>query len=117
MQWWRVRYCNPAGKCASRFSCSKPKQKRSLWAHSYQQDLGDVLTLQGEVASAIVNEIQVKLTPVEKLRLATARTVDPGAYRAYSYGRYYWNKRSPADIQQAIEYFKRAIANDPTYAP
>src|SRR5439155_7317913 len=42
------------------------KTERSLWAHSYQQDLGDVLTLQSEVASAIVNEIQVKLTPGEK---------------------------------------------------
>src|SRR5205823_4135493 len=93
------------------------KTERSLWAHSYQQDLGDVLTLQSEVASAIVNEIQVKLTPGEKVRLATTRTVDPEAYLAYSYGRYYWNKRSPEHIQKGIEYFQRAIAKDPSYAP
>ena len=93
------------------------KTERPLWAQSYEQDLRDVLTLQSEVASAIVNEIQVKLTPGEKLRLAAARTVDPEAYLAYSYGRYYWNKRSPADIQRGVEYFQRAIAKDPTYAP
>lgn len=105
------------GKVRITVQLFEARTERSLWAQSYQQDLRDVLTLQSEVASAIVNEIQVKLTPGEKVRLATARTVDPEAYLAYSYGRYYWNKRSPADIQRGIEYFQRAIAKDPSYAP
>ena len=105
------------GKVRITVQLFEAKTERSLWAHSYEQDLGDVLTLQSEVASAIVNEIQVKLTPGEKVRLATARTVDPEAYRAYLYGRHYWNQRSPEDIQRGIEYFQRAIAKDPTYAP
>jgi TolB-like protein/DNA-binding winged helix-turn-helix (wHTH) protein/Tfp pilus assembly protein PilF len=93
------------------------KTEKQLWAQSYDQALRDVLTLQAEVASAIANEIQVKLTPGEKRRLATARTVDPEAYLVYSYGRYYWNKRSPEFIRKGIEYFERAIAKDPSYAP
>jgi TolB-like protein/DNA-binding winged helix-turn-helix (wHTH) protein/Tfp pilus assembly protein PilF len=93
------------------------KTDRQLWAQSYEENLRDVLSLQGEVASAIAREIRVQLTPVEKQRLTKARPVDPEAYLAYSYGRYWWNKRAPEDIQKGIEYFQRAIAKDPSYAP
>lgn len=93
------------------------KTEKKLWAQEYQQDLRDVLTLQNEVASAIANEIRVKLTPSEKNSLAASRKVDPEAYLDYSYGRYYWNKRAPDDIKKAIEYFQRAIAKAPDYAP
>src|SRR5260370_30435150 len=64
------------------------KSEKQLWAQSYEQDLRDVLALQGELASAIAREIQVKLTPQEKQRLTQARQVDPAAYLAYSYRRY-----------------------------
>ena len=93
------------------------KTEKQLWAQSYERDLRDVLALQAEVANAIAREIQVKLTPQEKQRLAQTRQVDPESYLAYSYGRYYWNKRTPEGFQKAIEYFQRAIAKDPTYAP
>ena len=93
------------------------KTERQLWAQSYEQDLRDVLALQGEVASAIAREIRVKLTPQEKQRLAQSRQVDPEAYLAYSYGRYCWNKRTAEDLRKGIEYFERAIAKDPSYAP
>jgi len=93
------------------------KSEKQLWAQSYEQDLRDVLALQGEVASAIAGEIQVKLTPQEKQRLTQARQVDPEAYVAYSYGRYSWNKRTAEDFRKGIEYFQRSIAKDPSYAP
>jgi TolB-like protein/DNA-binding winged helix-turn-helix (wHTH) protein/Tfp pilus assembly protein PilF len=93
------------------------KTEKQLWAQSYEQNLRDVLALQAEVASAIAREIRVKLTPQEKQRLTKSRPVDPEAYLAYSYGRYWWNKRAPEDIQKGIEYFQRAIAKDPSYAP
>jgi TolB-like protein/DNA-binding winged helix-turn-helix (wHTH) protein len=93
------------------------KTERQLWVQSYEQNLRDVLALQAEVASAIAREIRVKLTPQEKQRLTKSRQVDPQAYLAYSYGRYWWNKRAPEDIQKGIEYFQRAIAKDPSYAP
>src|SRR5206468_1888454 len=71
------------------------KSEKQLWARSYERDLKDVLALQSELASSIAQEIQVKLTPGEKQRLATSRPVNPEAYLAYSYGRYYWNNRTP----------------------
>ena len=35
----------------------------SLWSKSYERELGDVLTLQKEVAQAIAKEIRIKLVP------------------------------------------------------
>ncbi len=89
---------------------------RHLWAKSYEGDLADVLSLQGEVAQAIAREIQVKLAPPEQARLAAARTVHPEAYEAYLRGRFYANKRTEGDLRRGIEFFTRAIELDPLYA-
>ncbi|MBA3913602.1 MAG: tetratricopeptide repeat protein [Acidobacteriales bacterium] len=35
----------------------------------------------------------------------------------YLKGRYYWNKRTPADLNRAVDYFTQAIVRDPNYAP
>src|SRR5258708_4201906 len=47
--------------------------EKHLWAESYESELGDVLTVQGQVAQAVAREIQVKLTPEEQKLLRSAR--------------------------------------------
>jgi TolB-like protein/Tfp pilus assembly protein PilF len=89
---------------------------RHLWAHSYQQELRDVLTLQGAVAKAIAREVKAALTPEEEVQLGRARQVDPESYHAYLKGRHHWNKRTPEAINQAGKFFQAAIDADPTYA-
>jgi tetratricopeptide (TPR) repeat protein len=86
---------------------------RHLWARSYERDLKDVLGLQSEVARAIADEIQVKLTPQERARLARARPVNVEAHEAYIRGRYDWGR---VHLDRSIEHFQRAIAIDPDYA-
>jgi len=90
---------------------------RHLWAERYESDQRDALTLQGEVARAIANEIQIKVTPQEQARLASARPVNPEAYRLYLLGRFVWNQRTEAGFETAIDYFQRALKIDPGYAP
>ncbi len=89
---------------------------RHLWAETYESQLGDILTLQSHVASAIVNEIRVKLTPEDQVRLAITRPVSTQSYENYLKGRYYWNKRSQEGLTKAIDYFQLAIEKDPNYA-
>jgi serine/threonine-protein kinase len=87
-----------------------------LWSGQYDGDTTDVLRLQSRVARAIVNEIQVRLTPGERARLAGRQHVNSDAYQLYLRGRYQWNRRSDAGIRLAIRYFEEAIARDSTYA-
>jgi TolB-like protein/DNA-binding winged helix-turn-helix (wHTH) protein/tetratricopeptide (TPR) repeat protein len=91
--------------------------ERHLWAESYERDLRDVIALQNDVASAIVHEIQVKVTSQEHTRLTTTRVVNPEAYQVYLKGRYFWNKWNEEGLNKSIEYFSRAIEIDPEYAP
>jgi len=86
---------------------------RHLWADTYESPFGDVLTLQSQVASAIVNEIRTNLTPEEQQRLASARPISPESYEDYLKGRFYWNKRSEEGLTKAIEYFQLATQKDP----
>jgi eukaryotic-like serine/threonine-protein kinase len=90
---------------------------KQLWAHSYQRELKDVLQLQGELAHDIAEQIKIKVTPQEELRLANPRTVDPGSHEAYLKGLYHWNKGTEEHYREARNYFKEAIALDPNYAP
>jgi adenylate cyclase len=72
--------------------------------------------MEGEVASAIVHEIDIALTPQEKVRLASSRQVDPAAHDAYLKGRYHWHKGSAEETRKAREYFEEAVLIDPKYA-
>ena len=42
---------------------------------------------------------------------------DPEAEQFYLKGRYYWNKRTPDDLNKALDYFMQAVVHDPNYAP
>jgi tetratricopeptide (TPR) repeat protein len=68
------------------------------------------------VAWAIAKEIEIKLAPRERERLAAAATVDPQSYEDYLKGRYLWNARTQEALEKSIHYFERAIRNEPRYA-
>ena len=87
-----------------------------LWAESYERDFRDILSLQSEIARQIANEVRIVLTPEERERLGTARSVDPEAHELYLKARYNWNKRTEESVKKALSYFLRAIDSDPTYA-
>jgi TolB-like protein/DNA-binding winged helix-turn-helix (wHTH) protein/Tfp pilus assembly protein PilF len=87
-----------------------------LWADTYESQMGDVLSLQNRVSSAIVDEIRINLSAEDKERLAKNPSVSPEAYEDYLKGRYYWNKRSGQGFAKAIGYFEEATRKDPQYA-
>jgi len=87
-----------------------------IWSQSYERDLRDVLDLQSEVARAIADQIKIKLTQQERARLASERPANSDAQESYLKGRYCWNQRTPAGLQEGLRYFQQAIAEDPTYA-
>ena len=90
--------------------------ERSVWADRYDRALGDIVILQGALTREIAEAIRVKLTPQEKSRLATVRSVDPAAHEALIKGRYYWSRRTEEGSRKAIGFFEQAIARDPNEA-
>ncbi len=89
----------------------------SLWADSYEGELGDVLQLQQTVARDIAQQIHVAAAPASASGSARGSKVNADAYREYLQGRYLWNRRTAESLQQAIAHFERAIELQPDYAP
>jgi TolB-like protein/DNA-binding winged helix-turn-helix (wHTH) protein len=88
-----------------------------IWAENYDRELSNVLLLQSEVASDIAKQIDLRLTPQQQQRLdAEAHPVNPDAYQAYLFGRYYWNMRTAEGLDKAGKYFADAIQKDPNFA-
>jgi tetratricopeptide (TPR) repeat protein len=54
--------------------------------------------------------------PSSSVNPASPRTPNPEARDLYLKGRYYWNKRTPEDLNKAVDYFTQAIVHDPGYA-
>jgi hypothetical protein len=69
------------------------------------------------VARAIAREIQLVLSPADRERLAIARPVNPEAYEAFLRGRYLQKQEGALNHIRAVEFFERAVALDPEYAP
>ncbi|MBZ5618992.1 MAG: protein kinase [Acidobacteriia bacterium] len=89
---------------------------RHLWARTYDRKVGDVLTLQGEVAREIAGEIRARITPQESGRLSRDRSVSRAALDAYLKGRFYWGQFKEESLTRSIESYQEAIKIDPAYA-
>jgi TolB-like protein/Flp pilus assembly protein TadD len=87
-----------------------------IWAETYDRKLTDIFAVESEIAKAIAETLQAKLTGAEKSSIAKAPTANPEAYELYLKGRFFWNKRTGTDLRKAIDYFNQAIAKDPNYA-
>ena len=90
--------------------------EQQLWNGQYRRELRDVLVVQNEIATAVTQAIQIKLTPQEQSRLTKARPINPQAYDDYLRGRYYLNSQTKADNETAIQSLNRAVAIDPEFA-
>lgn len=87
-----------------------------LWSESYDREMRDIFRLEDEITTNIVSAVGVSIPLADTKRQSRAHVVDPEAHEAYLLGRYYWNKRTPADYMTAENYFRQAIKKDPQYA-
>jgi TolB-like protein/Tfp pilus assembly protein PilF/class 3 adenylate cyclase len=87
-----------------------------LWADTFDRKLTDIFAVESEISKNIADSLQAKLSGSEKTAMAKKPTENPEAYELYLKGRFFWNKRTGADLKRAIEYFNQAIEKDPNYA-
>ena len=87
-----------------------------LWADTYDRKLIDIFSVESEIAKTIADTLQAKLSGSEKTAMSKKPTANPEAYELYLQGRFFWNKRTAADLRKSIDCFDQAIAKDPNYA-
>jgi TolB-like protein/Flp pilus assembly protein TadD len=87
-----------------------------LWGDTYDRKLTDIFAAESEIAKTIAETLQARLTGSEKTLITKTPTVNPEAYELYLKGRFFWNKRTGADLLKSIDYFKQAVEKDQKYA-
>jgi TolB-like protein/Flp pilus assembly protein TadD len=85
-----------------------------LWSKTYDRDLGDVLKLQTEIATAVANALKVTLLGDLSAKIELGGTRNPAALDAYLRGAKAYSTAN--DLQSSIEAYTEAIRLDPNYA-
>lgn len=88
-----------------------------IWSQNYDRDLRDILTLQTDIATAVAQEMQVKLLGDEAARIEEGSTRNPDAHDAYLRGiEIEVRAQDLASSRLALAAFDQAIALDPNFA-
>jgi TolB-like protein len=87
-----------------------------LWSGSFDRDSTDARTIPLEIASAVTNALGVAFASHGLDAMRTAASPNPGAHEAYLKGLYFWNRITADGLSTATQYFKQAIAEDPSFA-
>jgi TolB-like protein/cytochrome c-type biogenesis protein CcmH/NrfG len=89
-----------------------------LWADTYDRKLGDIFGVESEIAKAIAESLQAKLTGGEQQALAIKPTNNAEAYDAYLRGLAFEARASASadDLEKAVRFYERAVQLDPAFA-
>jgi serine/threonine-protein kinase len=87
-----------------------------LWSDRFDRDLDDIFALQDEIARAIVERLELTLGLRTAGPLVAPPTDDLEAYQLYLRGREAVQQRSAASLRRGVEFFRQALARDPSYA-
>jgi TolB-like protein/Tfp pilus assembly protein PilF len=96
----------------------KATNDSQLWADTLDRKLTDIFSVESEVAKAIADQLQARLTGQEEQVIAAKPTANPEAYDAYLRGLAYTLKTAttPANALGAQKYLKEAVRLDPKFA-
>jgi serine/threonine-protein kinase len=91
-----------------------------LWAQTYDRDLADVFDIQSDIAKAIADQLEAKLSATEKSAIEQPPTTDITAFDLYSHAKNLFLKAfartdGQADLLQAADLLKQAVARDPSF--
>ena len=121
-----VRKAGDMVRIAARLTQARTGEEQ--WSENYTRDLKDVFAIQTELAQTIVEQLKGQLTggaanPEAKAAIqAQVRAAEKGgtknveAHEAYLQGRFFLNRHSEKETDQARAAFERAAHLDPKFA-
>ena len=83
-----------------------------VWSERYDREIDDVFALEDDIAGAIADVLRVRFAGGGR-----APAVNFAAYERYLMGRHHWNRRTPRDLDTALEHLAAATEIDPGFAP
>jgi serine/threonine-protein kinase len=87
-----------------------------IWASDYDRDLTDVFAIQTDLAQKIANELQAKLSPIEKAQMTRKPTENGEAYLAYMQAANLYQPEDFEKLKQGEQLYERALQLDPNFA-
>jgi TolB-like protein/Tfp pilus assembly protein PilF len=96
------------------------RSEANVWAQTYDRDLADVFAIQSEIAKAIADQLQAKLSPNEKKAIEQPPTTDLAAFDLYSRAKSIlltesFSVTGDPDLRKAIELLDEAVKRDPSF--
>ncbi len=90
----------------------------TLWSGRYDHEMDDIFELQDTVAKQVINAIPMSLgtTHVDEILLKQSGTQDRDALNLFLLGKHAESPWTVQSFDEAIDYYERAVAVDPTFA-
>jgi TolB-like protein/Tfp pilus assembly protein PilF len=111
----------PAGnRVRVRAQLIEASSDRHLWAERYDRPLDDVFAIQTDIAKAIADQLQAKLSPAERAAIEQPPTRDLVAYDRYLRAKKFMERQTfdpttSENVRQTIRLLDQAVARDPTF--
>ena len=87
---------------------------KPLWAEKFDERFTDIFQLQDSIAEKVAESLRLRLTREDRERLRRRYASNPKAYQFYLEGLYFFSK---TEHKSAIDYYRQALAEEPSYAP
>jgi TolB-like protein/Tfp pilus assembly protein PilF len=92
------------------------RYNKLLWGEQYERKMSDLLSTQRDIAAAITQTLQLKLSGNDTKGVSRRYTENNEAYQLYLKGRFHFARRTDEDLRRSIELFQQAIRLDPNFA-
>src|SRR5436190_20197997 len=89
---------------------------RTLWSETYDRELKDVFAVQSEIATAVTEQLKIKLLGAPAKSDAAPSNNNLAAYNALQQGTFYFRLSTEEGTRKATEFYGEAIRLDPRYA-
>jgi serine/threonine-protein kinase len=89
---------------------------RTLWSETYDRELKDVFAVQSEIATAVTDQLKIKLLGAPAKSDAAPSNDNLAAYDALQQGTFYFRLSTEEGTRKATEFYGEAIRLDPNYA-
>lgn len=87
-----------------------------IWAEKFDEEFTNIFDVEEQLSERAARALMLKLGGGEKELLAKRYTSNAEAHDEYVRGRFFWNRRTVNDLNEAAKHFNEAVEKDPNYA-